>query len=378
MKIKMIELFQVNFPLNVPFVVSYHRYDEMPSLIVKITTDCGLIGYGEAVADEHVTGESIESTVSVIRHLLGPALLGQNPMHLERIHDVMDRAKKNVPAAKAALDIACHDLIGKKLELPIYEFIGGRYHNAFPITHVLSIGSPEAMAEEARLQIDAGYTAVKMKVGVDVESDVRRVKAVRQAIGPSIPIRVDVNQGWKNAATALQAIHKLEHYDIDWVEQPVLADDMEGMLEVKIKTSVPLMIDEGVCGITDMRRLTIIQAAHKVNIKLMKCGGIYPAKKLIHMAEMSGIECQIGSMVESSIASSAGFHVAFSSKIVQSVELTGPLRFAKDVGNLQYDLPHIQLNERAGLGIDIDEAMLSSLTIARYEIRGEHDVAREL
>ncbi|TCI69871.1 dipeptide epimerase [Exiguobacterium sp. SH0S7] len=376
MKLEKIELFAIELPLKVPFIVSYHRYDVMPSVIVKMTTECGLVGYGEAVADEHVTGESLESTISVIRHLLGPLLIGRNPMHLERIHDEMDRAIRDVPAAKAALDIACHDLIGKKLGQPIYELLGGRYHDAFLVTHVLSIGEPEAMAAEASEQVGEGYTAVKMKVGVDVASDVRRVAAVRQAVGPDVPIRVDVNQGWVNAAKTLQAMRKLEPFDIDWVEQPVKADDFEGMLEVKGKISVPLMIDEGVRGVADMRRLTMMQAAHKVNVKLMKCGGIYPAKKLVHMAEMSGIECQIGSMVESSIASSAGFHVAFSSKIVQSVELTGPLRFATDVGNLTYDLPFIRLNDRPGLGVDVDEDVLRRLTTDYYEVGGADHVAR--
>lgn len=370
MKIEKIEVFAVRFPLKVPFVVSYHRYEDMPSIIVKLTSACGRVGYGEAVADEHVTGESLESTISIIHRLLGPQLIGENPMHMERIHDVMDRSIRDVPAAKAALDIACHDLVGKKLGLPVYDLIGGRYHDAFPVTHVLSIGDPDAMAEEAKQQLDAGYTSIKMKVGVDVASDVARVAAVRRAVGPDVPIRVDVNQGWENAGKTLQSMQQLIPYALDWIEQPVRADDFEGMAEVKAKSVVPIMIDEGVRGMPEMRRLTLMQAAHKVNIKLMKCGGIYPAKKLVHIAEMSGIECQIGSMVESSIASSAGFHVAFSSKIVRSVELTGPLRFAQDVGNLQYDLPFIRLNEQPGLGIEVDEAVLEQLATARYEVTG--------
>ena len=112
-----------------------------------------------------------------------------------------------------------------------------------------------------------------------------------------------------------------------------------------------------------MREIIAKRAADKVNIKLMKCGGIYQANKLAHMAEMAGIECQIGSMVESSIGSAAGFHVAFSKKIITSVELTGPLKFSKDVGNLHYDVPFIRLNEKPGLGIEIDEDVLKELTV---------------
>ena len=123
------------------------------------------------------------------------------------------------------------------------------------------------------------------------------------------------------------------------------------------------MVDEGLKGMKDMREVISKQAADKVNIKLMKCGGILPAVKLADQAQMAGIECQIGSMVESSIGSAAGFHVAFSKKIITSVELTGPLKFSKDVGNLHYDVPFIQLNEKSGLGIDIDEEILAELTV---------------
>lgn len=117
-----------------------------------------------------------------------------------------------------------------------------------------------------------------------------------------------------------------------------------------------------------MRQIIKLEAADKVNIKLMKCGGIYPAVKLAHQAEMAGIECQVGSMVESSVASSAGFHVAFS-KIITSVELTGPLKFTKDIGNLHYDVPFIRLNEKPGLGIEINEDTLQELTVFQDVVR---------
>jgi L-alanine-DL-glutamate epimerase-like enolase superfamily enzyme len=361
-KITSIELHAIHLPLRDPFIVSYDTYDHMPSIIVKIETDEGIAGYGESVPDEHVTGESFEGTYHVLKQKLAPALIGQNPMNMEKIHDLMNRAIYGAPAAKAAMDIACFNIIGKKLGQPVYQLIGGRYHEKFPITHVLSIGEPEKMAEEAAAMMKQGYQSFKMKVGTDVKRDVERIKAVREKIGRCPAIRVDVNQGWKNSATALAAIRSLKELDIDWIEQPVLADDIDGMVEIKSKTDIPLMIDEGMKGSRDMREIIAKQAAHKVNIKLMKCGGIYPAVKLAHQAEMAGIECQIGSMVESSIGSSAGFHVAFSKKIITSVELTGPLKFAKDVGNLHYDVPFICLNEKPGLGIEVNEEALHELT----------------
>ncbi|MEK4404425.1 dipeptide epimerase [Sporosarcina sp. FSL K6-6792] len=370
MKIAEIEIYAIHLPLYEPFIISYATYDYMPSIIVKITTDTGLVGYGEGVADEHVTGESWKGTFEILKNTLAPKLIGENPMNMERIHELMDAEIYGVPTAKAAIDIACYDVAGKALGVPVYNLLGGRYHEEFPITHVLSIAAPEAMANEAEERVAAGYRSMKMKVGTNVTDDVLRIQAVRERVGEDIAIRVDVNQGWVNSANTLQGLQKLQDCSLDWLEQPVRADDIDGMVEVKSKSSTPIMIDEGLRGVRDMREIIAKRAADKVNIKLMKCGGIYPATKLAHMAEMAGIECQIGSMVESSIGSAAGFHVAFSKKIITSVELTGPLKFSKDVGNLHYDVPFIRLSGKPGLGIDIDEQVLQELTVFSEKVSG--------
>ncbi|MED3469000.1 dipeptide epimerase [Bacillus thuringiensis] len=369
MKITAIHLYAIRLPLRNPFVISYGSYSDMPSIIVKMETAEGIIGYGEGVADDHVTGESWESTFYTLKHTLTPALIGQNPMNIEKIHDMMDNTIYGVPTAKAAIDIACFDIMGKKLNQPVYQLIGGRYHEEFPVTHVLSIADPENMAEEAASMIQKGYQSFKMKVGTNVKEDVKRIEAVRERVGNDIAIRVDVNQGWKNSANTLTALRSLGHLNIDWIEQPVIADDIDAMAHIRSKTDLPLMIDEGLKSSREMRQIIKLEAADKVNIKLMKCGGIYPAVKLAHQAEMAGIECQVGSMVESSVASSAGFHVAFSKKIITSVELTGPLKFTKDIGNLHYDVPFIRLNEKPGLGIEINEDTLQELTVFQDVVR---------
>ena len=225
------------------------------------------------------------------------------------------------------------------------------------------------MAEEAVRKVAEGYRSFKMKVGKDIPQDLERIRTVRNAVGEDVAIRVDVNQGWVNSSNTLKALAALEELKIDWLEQPVVADDLDGMVEVRKKARLPLMVDESLKSMKDMREVIAKQAADKANIKLMKCGGILPAMKLANQAEMAGIECQIGSMVESSIGSAAGFHVAFSKKIITSVELTGPLKFSTDVGNLHYDVPFIQLNEKSGLGIDVDEEKLSQLTVRSVTVR---------
>jgi L-Ala-D/L-Glu epimerase len=369
MKITAIHLYAIHLPLNEPFVISYHTYSHMPSVIVKIETDEGIVGFGEGVADEHVTGESYEGVFQIIKNTLGPVLLGRNPLEIERIHELMNKAIYGAPTAKAAIDIACFDILGKKLKQPVYQLIGGRYHDEFPITHVLSIAEPEKMAIEAALMVEKGYQSFKIKVGTNVNSDVAGIRAVRNQVGENKSIRVDVNQGWINSSTTLMALNQLLDCNLDWLEQPVVADDIDGMVEIKSKTSIPLMIDEGLKGTREMREIIQKRAADKVNIKLMKCGGIYPAVKLAHQAELAGIECQVGSMVESSIGSAAGYHLAFSKKIITSVELTGPLRFSKDIGDLSYDVPYIRLTDKPGLGIEVNEDTLKELTVFQDSIK---------
>jgi L-alanine-DL-glutamate epimerase-like enolase superfamily enzyme len=362
MKITSISIHLVNLPLKEPFIVSYGTYSSMQSIIVKIKTDCGLTGYGEGVADEHVTGESARSTFQVMEHHLAPVIIGANPFNIEEIHALMDAAMYGVPTAKAAIDIACYDLIGKAANQPVYNFLGGRFHERFPIAHVLSIKSPNEMADEAEQVIALGYQALKMKVGKDPFQDIERIKAVRSRVGKEVLLRIDVNQGWKTSSEALFVMNKIQDCEVDWIEQPVLADDIDALREVKQKSTVAIMVDEGVKGTREMREVSMKRAADKVNIKLMKCGGIYPAVKLVHQAEMMGMTCQIGSMVESSIGSAAGFHVAFSKKAITSVELTGPLKFSKDIGNLVYNIPYIRLNDNPGLGVNINEEVLHELT----------------
>ncbi|WP_243291600.1 dipeptide epimerase [Bacillus sp. FJAT-47783] len=362
MKIKSIELFGIRLPFITPFIVSYHTYNDMPSIIVKIETDDGLIGYGEGTPDEHVTGEEWKSTYEMIKNILAPELIGENPFNIEKIHEKMNKKIYGAPTAKAAIDIACYDLMGKAANQPVYNLLGGKYRDSLKIAKVISILESNEMASIAKEAIANGYKELKLKVGTDKQKDVERIRAVREAVGSGIPIRVDANQGWMYSSDALYVLQRVKDCDIDWIEQPVLADDMDALLEVKEKTLIPVMIDEGLHGNKEMREVISKRAADKINIKLMKCGGLFPATKLVHQAEMAGLTCQIGSMVESSVASSAGLHLATAKKNILSNELTGPLMFSKDIGNLTYEPPHITIPDTPGLGIVINEAMLQELT----------------
>ncbi|WJY26459.1 mandelate racemase/muconate lactonizing enzyme family protein [Sporosarcina trichiuri] len=362
MKITSIEVFAVRLPLKTPFIISYHTYKDMPSIFVKLHTDTGLTGYGEGTPDEHVTGETWEGVRAILVNTITPSVIGMNPFDLERIHDRMDKAIYGATTAKAAIDIACYDLMGKASGQPVFNLLGGRYHDQLEFPKVISILPPEEMAAEAKAAVNEGYRILKLKVGTDSQLDIERIRAVRQAVGDQIAIKVDANQGWETSAASMQVLDQIKDCRIDWIEQPVIASDMHGLKEIKQKTAIPVMIDEGLHGQKEMYELTATRSADMMNIKLMKCGGLYRAMQLVHQAELAGFTCQIGSMVESAVASAAGLHLATAKKGIQTNELVGPLMFSKDIARLDIDLPFVRLSETPGLGLNIDEATLTELT----------------
>ena len=224
----------------------------------------------------------------------------------------LDARVEGAPAAKAALDIALHDLVARAAGIPLWQLLGGRAREALQISRVISMAEPTAMAAAARRHVTDGFHTVKVKVGDSANPllDASRVAAVRQAIGPEVAIKVDVNQGWRSPGTAIAAIRAMAPSLPAYVEQPVLWWDMEGLAEVRRQTGAIIMIDEGCHGPRDMLRAVALRAADLVNIKLMKSGGILNALKLNAIAEAAGIPAQVGTMVESSIASAAGLHAA--------------------------------------------------------------------
>lgn len=368
LQISSVEIFQTDLPLQEPFIISYHTYYTMPVVITKVHTDEGLIGYGESVPDEHVTGESVHTVVAALQHNLVPAIIGKDPCNIKEIHGAMNRSLVFNYAAKAAVDIACYDILGKKSGLPIYNLLGGKKGQTPAIPKVLSILEPEVLQQQAKEAVTEGYTEIKMKLSQNAMKDIARVKAVREAVGSQVSIRVDVNQGWKTYQNARKVIHLLEEYDITWLEQPISQMDLSFFKHLQKNESIPLMADESLITPQNLRTFIEDQSVDYINIKLMKCGGIYPAYQLATQAELFGIACQIGSMVESSVASAAGFHVAVSKDNIISTEISGPTKFSQEVGNLTYDLPFVNLPDSPGLGITINEDNVQALTVNKLEI----------
>jgi L-alanine-DL-glutamate epimerase-like enolase superfamily enzyme len=363
--IRQIEIFPIRLALHEPFVVSYATADDVPTVLVRITTDDGAIGWGEATPDPNVTGETWHSTIAILEHDLAPAVIGRDVRDREGLIRAMDARVDAVPAAKAAIDIAAHDLVAKLAGIPLWALLGGRSKPYLTISRVVSIKAPEAMAADAMQHVRDGFETVKLKVGerANPQLDVERVAAVRDALGPSIGIKVDVNQGWQTPGIAIPAIRAMLASGPDYIEQPVDQHDIAALADVRRATGAPLMADECVHGVREMQRVVELRAADLVNIKLMKTGGIVNAMRVNAVAEAAGIVGQVGTMVESSIASAAGLHFAMAHANIRTCEMGGPLMITGDIGNLRtcYDKNHITLPDTPGLGVELDIEKIESM-----------------
>ena len=361
-----IEVAPVRLSLREPFAVAYATADDVPTILVRVSTagDDGAVGWGEATPDPNVTGETYASALAMLVSDLAPALIGHDARDREGAVRRLDSLVDAAPTAKAALDIALHDLVARAAGLPLWALLGGRSKPHLTISRVVSMKAPDAMAADAVRHAADGFATVKLKVGdpIDPRLDVARVAAVRAAVGPEIGLKVDANQGWRTAGVAIPAVRGMLVSHPDYVEQPVDQHDLDGLAEVRRLTGATLMADEAVHSVREMTRVVALRAADLINIKLMKTGGLVNALRVNAIAEAAGIGAQVGTMVESSVASAAGLHLATALANVRTVEMGGPLMIADDVGDLRtrYDRDRITLPDAPGLGVSVDEAAIRS------------------
>jgi L-alanine-DL-glutamate epimerase-like enolase superfamily enzyme len=370
-----VDVVPVRLPLREPFVIAYATYPDTLSVLVRIRTADGGEGWGEATPDPNVTGETWGGVAETLRRDLAPLLLGRDARDREATMLGLDARVAGAPAAKAAIDIALHDLNARALGIPLWQLLGGRARDALQVSRVIGMGEPEAMAAKGAQHVAAGFRTVKVKVGDAANPllDAERLAAVRAAVGPEIAIKVDVNQGWRSPGVATAAIRAMAPSHPAYIEQPVVWWDMEGLAEVRRQTGATIMIDEGCHGPRDMLRAVALRACDLVNIKLMKTGGILQAMKLNAIAETAGIAAQIGTMVESSIASAAGLHAALAMDNVKTVEMGGPLMLAEEVGDAAawYARDVVRVPERPGIGIEIDVDRVRRFSDAWWTIEGQ-------
>ncbi len=353
MKIKDIELFQLEIPLKKPFSTSLHTVKEARNTVVRIVTDDGRVGWGEGSPTEVITGDSNASIRGYIENCLKPILLGEEAGSLEKITSLVQDSGAGNTNAKAAVEMAVYDLFGQQLGVPVYQFLGG-YQNKLQTDMTVSVAGVDEMEKDARKAVEAGFPTLKLKVGKDLLEDLERVKTVRSAVGSEINIRLDANQGWQ-PKEAVKIIREMEELglNLELVEQPVLAEDFAGLKYVKNNVLTPIMADESLFSPRDAIRLIKEECCDLFNIKLMKSGGLSRALMINSVAEAAGIECMLGCMLESKIAITAAAQLAGARRNITRLDLDAPLLLAENPvqGGISYQGPQIELPRVPGLGI---------------------------
>lgn len=372
MKITQIEAIPVRIPLKPGLTTRTAHGDHITSdyVIVKVHTDAGLVGLGEATVSALWSGETSSSCVSSIQGLLGPALVGLDPTRIHSARAVMDRLLKLNPFTKSAIEMALWDLSGKVAGVPVYHLLGGKVHDEIPIKMMIGAFDIPRALELAGRFLEWGVTCLKVKVGLDPDGDVARVRAVREFAGPDIPITIDANCGW-NVATARQTLERLRPFNLRVAEQPIPPGDPAALAYVREHAGIPIMADESVFTLTDAWTVAAARAADVISVYPGKNGGILNSIEIANVAKSAGLVCHVGSNLELGIASAAMLHLAAATPTIDSrtypSDILGPNYHDSDllVEPLRLGPVSALVPDKPGLGVELDEQALGRYRVDR-------------
>lgn len=351
MKITKISIWKEDLDLTRPYTIAYERIEAVENVFVLIEADNGMVGLGSASPGEEVTGESIELCKQVLEQEIETILLGADLRYYASLLRKLASAMTNAPAALAAVDIALHDLVAKLLGLPLVSLLG-QAHKGLPTSVTIGILSVEETLKEAREFVDQGFLILKVKTGIDLDVDIERMVKLRETLGSDVGLRVDANQGY-SASEYRNFYDQTKTLNLEFVEQPLKAADLEGMRSLAQPIRAWTAADESLLNpASAIDCLAHPQPFGIFNIKLMKCGGISPAREIANLAQHAGIDLMWGCNDESIISISAALHVALASPNTRYLDLDGSFDLARDVveGGFVLKDGWLYTNDDLGLG----------------------------
>ncbi len=372
MKITAIDAIPVCVPLKAGLTTRTAHGEHAVSsyVIVKVHTDEGLTGLGEATVSALWSGETSGGTVAAIRDLLAHALKGMDPTRIHTVRARMDFLLKLNPFTKAAIEMALWDILGKSLGQPVWALLGGKVREEVPIKLMIGAFDPPAAVKLAERFLSWGVSALKVKVGLDAEGDLARVAAVRAVAGERIPIGVDGNCGW-SVATARRTIPRLDAHHLLFIEQPIPVDDPAAWTQLRRVTTTPLMADESAFHAAQAWHLATHRAVDIVSVYPGKNGGIAATAEAVHTARAAGLSCCMGSNLELGIGTAAMLHAAAALTDIRSeqwpADIIGPLYHETCLLKEPLTLgPRAaRIPDGPGLGVELDEAELARRRVDR-------------
>ncbi|MGE5623598.1 MAG: mandelate racemase/muconate lactonizing enzyme family protein [Methanocella sp.] len=371
MRITSATLHPVKVPKRTAFQVAYATRTALRSALVRLETDAGLVGWGEAVPVAEVTGERRGETYARLAAFCAERLPGVDPLAREELRLLLRREMGPWPSARCAVDTALWDLRGLATGLSLRRQLGGA-RTAIRASSSLGImDTGETVAEVEKL-LAAGFRDIKLKIGLDRRADEDRVKALRTALGRDFRLYLDANQGY-TPEEAIALLTAVADEGVEFIEQPVKAGDLLGLAQVTQASPIPVVADEAVKGPESLLPVIASRAAHLVNVKLQKCGGPTEAELMIRLAEAAGLKTMVGCMIESRVGITAGLSVALGLANVQYVDLDGAFDLTDDLvaaGGALCAGGEQSLAEGPGLGLTVDVEKLALYRDDSPEVNG--------
>lgn len=354
MKITNIEVWQVNMGLSEPYVIAYETISTAANVFLRLETDRGVSGLGCAAPDLQVTGETAQTVLQAAATVIPEVLKGGDPLRLAKHMVRLKEFLKEQPSARAMVDMALYDILGKTAGLPVYLLLGG-FRKQIKTSVTIGILPVEETVERAREFVRMGFKALKIKGGKDVAEDIVRVLKVREAVGRTIEIRFDANQGF-TVEQSLEFFEATKPAKLELLEQPTPKGQPDLLGHVTRTVGIPVMADESLVDLRDAFRLARRSLVDMVNIKLMKVGGISEALQVNGVAHAAGLEAMVGCMDESALAIAAGLHFALARPNVLYADLDGHLDLIDDPTAGAVILKNGTLHplEKPGFGFDFE------------------------
>lgn len=370
MKIVKIDIQNLCIPLKIPYVLSKANGTKAATSCVLVTlhTDEGIWGVGECNPQPGFTEESAESAMCLIAKVLGPAIMGMDPTDIGAIVQKMDKVLRSNNLPKAAIDTACYDIAGKASGVPVYKLLGGKLTDEIKIMNAIGNDPVDMSVSLALEKKKQGNKALMVKVGAvdNVMDDVKRIIAIREAVGSDYPLIADANQGWDYHET-IRFLRETEQCKLALLEQPVPFWDLESLARIKENTDVPISADESVFSTYDAVRLIKQKAVDCFSIKINKHGGIYKAKEIMTLAKNFGIKCLMNSMLEEGVVEAASLALGCTqSNLVDfGHAYFSPTRLAEDISDYSDRIQNgwVHVPDKPGLGIELYEDI-----IAKYQV----------
>jgi len=367
--IERVEVFGVAVPLNQGFKNAYATKTVQKSALVRITAAGGAIGLGNIDPSPGYTSDSIEDLLGALERRLAPAAIGLDAANIHRLLPVLDAAVPGVLEAKAAIEMACVDLTARALGVAVHTYLGGAVKDGLTFNAWIGVLPPDEAARETLAWRNRGFRSAKIKVGGGIEADRDRIKAVREAVGPDMNLRIDANCGY-DPDTSIRLAHMVAPYGLQLFEQPAPREDIAGLARVRRESGgLAIMADESVSDHASLVEIIKAGAADIVKVKVMKQGGFHRTLRMIATAEAAGIRCVVGHGFGLGVNTTAEIMLAATqANVLDGLECVGPLKTTDDITTTKLDLSSggIALPDGPGLGVMLDEAR-----VARYRFEAK-------